>query len=94
MNQGKKVSTPIPATSNNDVVTVAKEDLLNKDVTIKLIPAETRDFLKGVSLKDIFTARKSTETPLTEEPTVVATQKDTESINDIEAKIKAMYGEK
>jgi hypothetical protein len=95
MTNGKKVSTPIPATQNNDVIDIPKDQLLDKNVTIRLTVAEVIDLLKGISLKDIFTARKSDSTQ-----TLVDNSVPTENIvrqavaDDIAAKIALLYGEK
>jgi ribosomal protein L37AE/L43A len=93
MTNGKKVSTPIPATQNNDVIAIPKEQLLDKNVTIRLTVAEVRDLLKGISLKDIFTARKSESTQTLVDSTV-PTEDTTRQVvaDDIAKKIAELYG--
>lgn len=56
--KAKTAPTPIPVTTNNDVVTVP-EDMLQdtSNATIKLNPEEILELLRGVTLKDIFKAR-------------------------------------
>lgn len=48
------------AKNSKDVVNVPEESLYNlKDVTVKLTPTEVTQFLTGISLKDIYAARKA-----------------------------------
>lgn len=62
-NGDKKTVTPIPASNNNDVVNIPKEQYLDKNSSVLVLSAdEILDALKGVSLKDIFTARKIPQT--------------------------------
>ncbi len=61
---GKKLTiTPIPDKSANDVVSVEEKFELTKAI-MKLTREEMIDLQKGVSVKDIFTARKATKTDL------------------------------
>lgn len=84
---GKK-DISLLTTKNTDVVTVPEEfwyDL--KNVTITLTPEEVIDHLKGVTLKDIFTARRA-------EVSVAKEEKLAEEVNvNIQEKIKALIGE-
>jgi hypothetical protein len=58
----KKVTQPLPATNRNDVVTVPEDQLEDLTAaTMKLSADEIIKLLKGISLKDIFVERKSTE---------------------------------
>lgn len=88
---GKKTATPIPASSNNDVVDVPEELFLDKDVIISFSVPEIQDLLKGISLKDIFLARKPT-TPEEATPSESADSDDDISAN-IAAKIATMYND-
>lgn len=91
---GKKNVTPMPAANNNDVVNVSKEQLLDKNLgTLVLSADEILDALKGVSLKDILTARKQ---PQTAEPVEQKTASPSEKeVQDLVAKrIKELLGEK
>ncbi len=85
-NGDKKTVTPIPATSNNDVVEVPKDAFLDKaQGALRMDVDEIMDALKGVSLKDIFAARKAT--------TSIESKAEIIDI-DIEAKInKELFGE-
>jgi hypothetical protein len=60
---GRDVSyTPIPDTSKREPVEFKAEDLFDLDkASIKLNPEELLDLSRGVTLKDIFAARKSQE---------------------------------
>ena len=87
----KKVVTPIPATSNNDDVSslVPADGLLDKNQgALRLSAEEIMDAIKGISLKDIFAARKVQveATPTSE------TAMETTSDEDYEAKIKRELG--
>jgi hypothetical protein len=66
---GKDVKIdPIPMSNNNEPVEVDPESLYELDkLVIKLTPVEINNLLRGVSMKDIFNARKSS-TPDTEIP--------------------------
>lgn len=58
--QKKKITTPIPVTNNKDVFTIPAEMLQDKaNAMIRLERGEIMDFLRGTSLKDIFTARRA-----------------------------------
>ena len=59
---GKKTVTPIAAPMSNAPVEVSPDMLLDKDQFMALEADEIIDFLKGVSLKDIFAARRATTT--------------------------------
>lgn len=93
---GKKVVTPIPIKENNDVIKLDKKDFLDKSQGIfRLTASEIVDALKGISLRDIFAARKA-ETPTVAsvsegETTPPAITEDVES--DIQRRIKELYGE-
>jgi len=76
----KKVVTPIP-TRHNDVVEVPADQLADAAMaTLALSSNEIIDLLKGVSLKDIFTARKSGKV---DESTEEAIDDISEDINNI-----------
>jgi hypothetical protein len=79
---GKKTTTPIPSPLDNDVLEIPKEQLLDTDSALKLSASEIFDVLKGVSLKDIFAARKANT------PEVAVSVKADKLDEDIEAKLK------
>jgi hypothetical protein len=56
--------TPIPRTELNQPVSVVEELYELEKCTIVLSPTELLDVQRGVSLKDIFTARKAKEAPV------------------------------
>jgi len=57
----KKIITPIPDKNTNDVVEVPEEMYYDLDkVVIELNPEEILELMKGVSMKDIFAARRAT----------------------------------
>lgn len=62
VSNGKKTVTPIAAPLSNAPVEVPADALLDKDAVMTLEADEIIDFLKGVSLKDIFTARRASTT--------------------------------
>jgi hypothetical protein len=70
---GKKTTiTPIPDKSSNDVVEVPEENLFDlTKAIVKLSREEMIDLQKGISLKDIFAARKATKEDVVKEPTVI-----------------------
>lgn len=58
----KKIPTPIPVPDRNDQVNVQEEHFFNlENAVIKLYPDEIKSLLRGVSLKDIFLARKGSD---------------------------------
>lgn len=62
----RTIAFPNPVAT--DVVTVPEESLFDvSNAVIKLTVAETREFLRGVSLKDIFATRKATTVETTQE---------------------------
>ena len=79
---GKDVKIdPIPMASSNEPVTVAPESLYELDnLIIKLTPVEINNLLRGVSMKDIFNARKSASV-------------DTEVQSDTKAMVSESVGE-
>lgn len=80
-----KKDISLSVTRDTDVVTVPAEFLYDlSKVLIRLTPQEMRDHLKGVSLKDIFTARRIVTTTSTEENSVA------EANEDIKKKIEAL----
>jgi hypothetical protein len=90
----KKVITPIP-TGNRDVVDIPEELKQNLDnAMIKLSSHELSELLNGVSLKDIYTARRNSQR-LDEIKNVVSeavtgtseVDKDTEEIRDALSKL-------
>lgn len=86
MNGDKKTVTPIPSPSRNDIVEVPKDAFLDKaQGALRMEADEIIDALKGISLKDIFAARKAT--------TSVESKAEESSI-DIDAKInKELFGD-
>jgi hypothetical protein len=78
----KTAPTPIPLTSNNDVVDIPADALQDvTKATIKLNPAEIIDLLRGVSLKDIFKARGNST------PQEVTEEKSPEQLSDLKESI-------
>jgi|WetSurSiteA1Bulk_404760.scaffolds.fasta_scaffold06475_4 hypothetical protein len=76
----KKVVTPIP-TRHDDVVEIPADQLADtSQATLSLNADEIIDLLKGVSLKDIFTARKSGKL---DEVTEEAVSEISEEVNNI-----------
>lgn len=60
----KKSITPVPAPDANDKIELSKDDYFNLcNVVISLEPDEIMTLMSGVSLKDIFAARKASATP-------------------------------
>jgi hypothetical protein len=69
---GKKTTiTPIPDKSANDVIDLGDKTLFDlTKAIIKLTREEMIDLQKGISIKDIFTARKATKPEVTAGPDV------------------------
>ncbi len=83
----KESPSPIPYVNANDVVTVEPDALFDRVKSVlELTVEEIMDLQRGVSLKDIFTARKST----TEKATDLETVKD-EEVAKIKNDIESMF---
>jgi hypothetical protein len=73
----KESPTPIPNTSANDVIEIPAEQLFDREkVVLKFSPAEIADLQRGISLRDIFAARK-------------AEKEADETVNDLRAETTA-----
>lgn len=79
--------TPIPLTNQNDVVEVNPEDKYDLDnVLMKLSAEEIEELLRGVSVKDIYKARKGSEDKELEEQANVDADEIQKQVNDLFSK--------
>ena len=83
----------IPMTNRMDVLEFNKEDLYDlTDSVPKLTQEEISELQRGISMKDIFSARRATEETNTEGARIVAeaTEVSEEEVDEIEAELKAV----
>lgn len=80
--------TPVPRTEANQPVPEGLELFDLEKATIKLEPTEMLDLQRGISLKDIFAARKAKEVEFV--PQEVASQAD---IDAVQAKVDALFNQ-
>jgi hypothetical protein len=85
----KNVSV-VPMAQNNDVVTVPEDSLFeHSKAFVELKPAEIDELLRGVSLKDIFTARKVSVS----EEEVLTTPEEEKVKQEIENRINTLFNQ-
>jgi hypothetical protein len=77
--------TPVAKTANNDVVEIGKEEFSEGKGFFEMTPAELKDVLNGVSLRDILSAR----TPVKEEESKVEEVVETVSKEKV-AKVQSL----
>lgn len=83
--------TPVPRTEANQPVELNGQELFDLEkATIVVTPQEMLDIQRGVSLKDIFTARKANAPKATSTPDPVATQ---EALDGVANAVNALFGQ-